>query len=316
MPNPLISVVLPTYRAENWIAEALGSIATVPEAEHVECILLDSSPDERTIEVASGFVGQLELTILRRPNQGWQKKTNEGFRRARADWVCSLHHDDRWCTNRVSVLQSLIRENLHASMIVGRTWYIDHRGVRIGSIGPPLSAGFHDSGSCLPTLLIQNTIAVPDPLFRKAAVLAVGGLDESLPYTADWDLYLKMASAGALLVHDRATTEYRLHRSSITMRSAKEPSSFLAQHTEVIDRHVETLDESRRAKYGHLARTSARINTALAVAALGKQAALLTVVQLLLRLSPSDLFCYFRLSRIAARLGPRLRLLSAAHRYD
>ena len=45
-------------------------------------------------------------------------------------------------------------------------------------------------------LLVQNFISMPAPLFSREAALRVGGLDEDLWYTADWDFWLKLAATG------------------------------------------------------------------------------------------------------------------------
>ena len=45
-------------------------------------------------------------------------------------------------------------------------------------------------------LLVQNFISMPAPLFSREAAIRVGGLDEDLWYTADWDFWLKLAAVG------------------------------------------------------------------------------------------------------------------------
>jgi len=45
----------------------------------------------------------------------------------------------------------------------------------------------------LQRLIVQNFLAVPAPLFRRELALQAGGMDESLWYAADWDLWLNLS---------------------------------------------------------------------------------------------------------------------------
>ena len=56
----------------------------------------------------------------------------------------------------------------------------------------------------LERLLVQNFIAVPSPVWRRDAWLACGGLDLDLWYTADWDIWLKLARHGPAVIHFNA----------------------------------------------------------------------------------------------------------------
>src|SRR5207244_2105039 len=97
--------------------------------------------------------------------------------------------------------------HLHAAQIV------DERGKRLSLWRCPLPAGDRPvpAQQMLTRLLVQNFIAVPTPTIRREAFLQVGGLDETLWYTADWDLYLKLSSAGAVYYHPDLLASFRIH---------------------------------------------------------------------------------------------------------
>ncbi len=63
----------------------------------------------------------------------------------------------------------------------------------------PAEGGRLDSDIVVPRLLVQNFLAMPAPLVRREAMLQVGGMDDTLWYAADWDLWLKLAALGPTL---------------------------------------------------------------------------------------------------------------------
>src|SRR6202008_2800453 len=80
-------------------------------------------------------------------------------------------------------------------------YIIDASGKRLGLWRCPLPGGFVPSAILFERLLVQNFIAIPAPTIRRDAYLRVGGLDNHLWYTADWDLYFKIAAIGRVYYH-------------------------------------------------------------------------------------------------------------------
>ena len=73
----------------------------------------------------------------------------------------------------------------------------------------------------LERLMVQNFVAIPAPAINRDAFLRVGGMDKSLWYTADWDLYLKLACAGPVYYAHEALTCFRVHGDSQTMTGSR-----------------------------------------------------------------------------------------------
>jgi hypothetical protein len=143
-------------------------------------------------------------------------------------------------------------------------------------------------------------------VFRKDAWLACGGLDEKLWYTADWDIWLKLAASGAVYYHDRLTAGFRIHGDSLTMTGSRDVADFARQMQVVLERHMGRLDASSKAVL-RAARASIAVNTALASASAGDLSGLLRAAGALLRLGPGGMRRYLRDSRIVERVAPRLR---------
>ncbi len=162
------------------------------------------------------------------------------------------------------------------------------------------------SAEVLERLLVQNFIATPAPVFRKDAWLACGGLDEALWYTADWDMWLKLAARGPVLYHDSVTTAFRVHGGSLTVTGSRDISDFTQQMEIVLDRHLPRLTAGSESVVRR-ARASIAVNAALASASAGNPSLLPRAASEVLRLGPSGIYRYLRDSRIVERVAPRVR---------
>ncbi len=67
---------------------------------------------------------------------------------------------------------------------------------------------------------VCDTLAQPSVFLRRAAVLEVGGLDEGLHWSMDWDLYLRLGSRFAFVPVDRELAVWRDHPESKTRSGA------------------------------------------------------------------------------------------------
>lgn len=303
-----LSVVIPSFRGERWIDSALSSIAREPH-EGVEVLLIDSGPSRVTRDQAACYTDKIRIRIFDRADlPSWQAKTNFGVAMAAAAHVCWLGVDDVWLPGRSESVRTWIRDSPHCALQLAPAAFIDGGGRPLGIWRCPLAPG-RDSASALliERLLVQNFIAAPAPIFRKDAWLACGGIDESLWYTADWDLWLKLASLGPVPYRDAVTVGFRLHPDSLTVTGSLDAADFRQQMDTVLARHLPRLAPAARPAIERVARVSIAVNSGLASASRGRYRALLAALFELACLGPVGVRRYWRDSRIVERLLPRLR---------
>jgi hypothetical protein len=182
-------------------------------------------------------------------------------------------------------------------------------GGRLGLWRSPLPA----DGSPVPAqlfyerLLVQNFIGIPTPAIRRDAYLMVGGLDKTLWYTADWDLYLKIASVGNVYYHSTPLACFRVHKNSLTVLGSRDIQDFRRQHSAILHRHINKLIPCSRTATLRLSKASIEVNVALAAAVAGKFGAISKAICSVLFLGPVGITRYLSYSRIVDRALPRLR---------
>jgi Glycosyl transferase family 2 len=304
---PWLTVIIPSYCGEQWIDASLSSLVS-EVAEGVEVLVIDSSPTSATRDIAQSYSEHLRLRVFERCDlPSWQTKTNFGVEIAESSHICWLGVDDMWFSGRAAEVRAWIDAAPDIPLHLAPGAIIDKGGRKLGVWRCPLPAN-RELRSALVTerLLVQNFIAAPAPVFRRDAWLGCGGLDENLWYTADWDIWLKLAACGSVCYHDRVTVGFRIHKGSLTVTGSRDAAVFARQMQIVLDRHLTKLG-GRSKSIERAARASITVNTALASASIGDLNGLLRAASEVVRLGPAGIRRYIRDSRIVDRVAPRVR---------
>jgi hypothetical protein len=308
MERPWLSVIMPTYNGEAFLESALESILSQGD-RGIEIIAVDDGSSDSTIRILESYRGKLPLRLFERGRIGnWVANTNYGLKQARGDHVCFLHQDDLWLDGRLSTMKSMIAESRSAVMFLHPSWFIDSDGRRVGHWRCPLPGGGElEPAFVAERLLVQNFIAMPAPLFSREVALKVGGLDEELWYTADWDFWLKVAGAGRTVYHPRALSAFRIHPLSQTAVRSDRNDDFRNQLEIVLERHLKGWESSRASGrvVRRVARYSVEVNIALAALVHGQASSLPRLFAQSLGLGPSAWLRYLRDSRILERVLAR-----------
>jgi GT2 family glycosyltransferase len=309
MSSPWLSVVVPTHNGERWLAQTLQSLSDQNDKDF-ECVVVDSSSTAECMAIIERFSKQLPIVVQRRPDlTAWTAKTNFAVSLASGTHICMLHQDDLWRPGRSEWLRDWLRSSPGGTLYLHSSLIVDASSRPLGTWRCPLPADGRPVARALllQRLLVQNFIAIPAPTFRREAFIQVGGMDVSLWYTADWDLYLKLATHGEVYYRNEPMTCFRVHSGSLTMTGSRSPNDFRAQMQTVIDRYAACLPANSYKSTMKQASASLEVNLALACAQNGHPYRLLSVCLRILSLGPMGIVRYLRDSRLLERVLPRLR---------
>jgi glycosyltransferase involved in cell wall biosynthesis len=306
--RPWLSVLMPLHEGERHLPATLKSIAA-QDLSGIEILAFDSSPTDNCRALVEAWSPRLPVVYRHLPQmKSWTAKTNLAADAASAAHLCMLHQDDLWLPGRVADVRKAIAAHPDAVLLLNPSTIIDREGRQLGLWRCPLPADRELAGADLaPRLLVQNFVAIPAPVIRRDAWLAAGGLDEALWYTADWDLYLKLARHGTTVYRRTVSTAFRVHGGSLTVTGSANQQDFARQLNTVIDRHIDLAPAPRRRQVRRRALASSAVNCALARAMGGNLRSLPGALLSLAALGPSGVFHYLRNSRILERALPRLR---------
>jgi len=300
---------MPTYNGDRFVAQALESVRQ-QQREGIEVLVVDDGSTDQTLEIIHRYSAKLPLKLLTPGRIGnWVAATNIGLREAAGEWACFLHQDDLWLPGRLARLWPEM-DGAAGSLIVHNARYVGPAGQTLCQWTCPFAAGLIAPASFVERLLVQNFLAIPSPLFRRRAVVDSGGLQEALWFSADWDLWLRLAALGPVRLIDEALCAFRIHPASQTAARRVRPNEWAEQLTTVLEAHLKTWPATGdvRRSVERVAMASIAVNAVLSAASRGERVRYLPVLSQLLALGPFGWHRYLRDSRIVQRVSARLRL--------
>ncbi len=318
MSTPWLTVAMTTYNARDYLATALESVLAQGD-DGVEVIAVDDASTDETLTILESYRSRLDLQVIAREKNtaNWMAGLNEGLRRGRGEYVCFLQHDDYWLDGRLRSARSALACEPDAVMLLHSARFVDRDGAWLGEWNCPLPVGRSLAPEeVVERLLVQNFVAVQAPIFRRDAALGVGGLDEALWYSADWDFWLKLAASGPTIYLAETLSAYRIHDHSMTWwRTDEQIAEQRRQLEHVLDGHSAALETRRsiRPATRRAARFSIEVNTTLAAYAHRPGLPVIGLGARFLGLGPSGWHRFLRDSRIVERVAARLR--AGMHRW-
>jgi glycosyltransferase involved in cell wall biosynthesis len=115
--KPLVSIIIPAYNAERWIAETITSAVSQTWARK-EIIIVDDGSSDRTLAVARRFESTLSVKVITQENQGASAARNNAFKLCQGDYIQWLDADDLLAPEKVAAqMQEAERVNDKRSLL-------------------------------------------------------------------------------------------------------------------------------------------------------------------------------------------------------
>lgn len=149
------------------------------------------------------------------------------------DWVALADADDVWEAGKLAAQVAAVEVYPAAAVCFGSAVAIDAAGRPTREVFPHLPAGPHRGQAWVESLYRRNELPASSALIRRRELEGVGGfaVGEPLPAGSDWDLWLRLAAAGAeFLSVPEARIRYRRHAGGLTGSVTRLAEAGLAVH--------------------------------------------------------------------------------------
>lgn len=193
--EPAISVVMPAYNAEKYLADAIESILT-QSFKDIEVIVVDDASTDRTLEITQKYQQQdKRLRYIALPNnQGMTAARNHGLASAHGEFVAFSDADDLNLPTRLQAQYEALKGNPHIGAVGIRSQVMNADLSRV--ILPKLCPAYHANIVLALFIgdlsIVGGAIMVRSELARKA-----GGWDENLRIGGEGDFFLCLLLCGA-----------------------------------------------------------------------------------------------------------------------
>lgn len=118
--KPLVSILIPAYNAEKWIAETLRS-AIAQTWENTEIIVVDDGSKDGTLEVAKSFESD-RVRVFTQKNQGASAARNTAFSLSHGDFIQWLDADDLLSPDKISLQMAALDRRLSNRTLLSSGW--------------------------------------------------------------------------------------------------------------------------------------------------------------------------------------------------
>ncbi|MCC0179229.1 glycosyltransferase family 2 protein [Waterburya agarophytonicola K14] len=267
----LVSVIIPVYNVENYIAQTINSVLSQTYTNFEVLIIDDESPD-RSIEICQQF-NDPRIKIIHQQNRGLAGARNTGIRHAQGDYLAFLDSDDLWLPEKLARHVQHLDSAPQVGVSFSRSQFIDGESQPLGIYQMPKLQDITPSH-----LLCRNPIGNGSaPVIRKEVFSAIcfqdnlyGQIenfyfDENFRQSEDIECWLRIASETSWLIEGigDALTLYRVNGEGLSANVLKQYDSWSQMIEKHRDRSPELLAQyenpARAFQLRYLARRAVRL---------------------------------------------------------
>lgn len=217
MSDPLVSIVIPAYNSEKFIAETLESVFA-QTYQIFEIIVVDDGSTDKTVEIIQSYGNKIRL--YQQANKGPGAARNLGVSMAKGELLAFVDSDDIWVKDKLAQQVHRFRENPDLAILCGdfKRW-----NQRDDGGFDPLPADetaeeihFDTKGWNYAALLLDSEVWICTVMLRKSAWLILGGMDEAFRIGEDWDFFIRASRQFEIKKLNKVLAFYRIHHTSIT----------------------------------------------------------------------------------------------------
>lgn len=202
---PKVSVIVPAYNAVAYLPQTIDSVLQQTFTDY-EVLIVDDGSSDGTADWAAQ-VSDPRVKLILQPNQGAGAARNTGIRNAQGDYVAFLDADDLWEPTKLAKQVGRLDQQPEVGLV--HTWitFANPDGSLSDRTMQTSSEGH-----------IWNQVVVYNPLkcgstamVRRRCFEELGYFDQSLKYSEDWDMWIRIARNYAFSVIAEPLTYYRIH---------------------------------------------------------------------------------------------------------
>lgn len=220
--NPLVSVCIPVYNAQDYLSEAITSVLQ-QDYENIEIIVVDNQSSDNSFTVMQSFCKKIEA-FRNDVNIGMAGNWNECIRRSKGEFIKILPADDYIYNSCISEqVNKFLSSCEYLSIVSSSRDLIAESGRHLMHLSHK-KLELKDSYSkreIIKMCFLSGTNIIGEPgavLLRKSTVDLVGDFRQSAGYAVDLDYWIRMMDYGrfGFIVNPQAV--FRLNKNSDSVK--------------------------------------------------------------------------------------------------
>ncbi len=244
---PLVSVLVPSYGHEKYVAAALASIFQ-QTYRNIEVIIIDDGSPDRSVAVIEQAIENAPFPVrfMKRANRGAHATINEAIDLAQGEYINVLNSDDCFAPARIAECVRAIHES-GARWGYARTTFMDSESCPLDDADPRVrpivemltGTALCDRHSFLFARAKSNPSVSTGNLFAATEFMRQLGGFSDLRYVHDWDFCLRAILIEEPVFIDQPLYRYRFHgRNTIFENEA----AAIAESTQIVAQYMVAAD--------------------------------------------------------------------------
>lgn len=198
--EPLVTIVIPTLNSAKTVENTLKSISKI-DYKNFEIVVVDGNSTDGTLEIIKKYSSFYNIRVVIENKRGRGVAYNRGILEAKGKYVAFLDSDAMiattgWVKKAVEVMEK-----------------DDKVGVVFTKVFSPPESKFIQK--VIDTYLCKGFTTANGAIYRREAVLKVGGFNENMNYMQEDELLYKLERAGYKYYVNYEDKIYHFHRESI-----------------------------------------------------------------------------------------------------
>lgn len=206
----LVSVVIPNYNYARFVGEAVESVLN-QTYRSVEVIVVDDGSTDDSLEVLAAYEERIKL--IAQDNAGVSAARNAGIAASSGELVAFLDADDIWLPEKTARQVAIFEAEPEVGLVHTGVIEIDESGNEIGRRTNGMSGWVSRE-----LLGLERSVILGGGsglMVRREALDRVGGFDERMSTSADWNLCYRIASKYKVGFVEEPLLLYRVHGSNM-----------------------------------------------------------------------------------------------------
>jgi len=207
--NPLVSVIVPLYNGEDYIAECLTSVYN-QTYRPFEVFIVDDGSTDRSIEIVNKIAR--DKRIISQKNEDVCRARNVGSEQSKGEFIAFIDQDDIWDPSKLSRQLEIFQTDDTIDLVFTDIIKFFPSGRKHHAMDKHRIALSLTEDNLFGTLVKKNVLMTSAVMVKRESFIKAGMFDEDFKTCGDYEMWIRMAQLGMKFRYlPEPLTFYRYH---------------------------------------------------------------------------------------------------------